>query len=157
MSEVSGGPRDEDARLRAALDHAWGWFSLHAGQRMQGVNFFLIASAFLVSAFGTAVTSRVYVVAIGVGLLGSWVSWWFNRLDRRANELVKAGEAPMRVLQRRLAEATGISELAILDLVNEPRERWTSYSKVIDVLHGTTFCAFAGAAIYALVLWLASR
>lgn len=157
MAEVSGGQRDEDARLRTALDHAWDWFSLHASQRMQGVNFFLVASAFLVSAFGSAVTSGVYVVAIGVGLLGSWVSLWFNRLDRRASELVKAGEAPMRVLQRRLAEATGVSELAMLDFVEEPRVRWTSYSRVIDVLHTTTFCAFAVGAVYAAVRWLTSR
>jgi len=157
MDEVQDRQRLEDARLKAALEHAWNWFSLHARQRMDGVNFFIIASALLVSAFGTAVTSRMDVVAMGIGLLGSWVSLWFNRLDRRSSELVKAGEASMRVLQRRLAEATGVAELAMLDLVEEPRTRWTSYSRVIDVFHATTFCAFAVGAAYAAVRWLTSR
>jgi len=34
---------DVDSNNKAAFDDEWGWFSLHAGQRMQAVNFFLIA------------------------------------------------------------------------------------------------------------------
>jgi hypothetical protein len=157
MAEVDEEQRGEDARLKLALEHASTWFSLHARQRMDGVNFFIVASALLVSAFGAAVTARMDAVAMGIGLLGSWVSLWFNRLDRRASELVKAGEAPMRVLQRRLAAATAVPELAMLDRVEEPHARWASYSRVIDVFHATTFFAFAVGAIYAAVRWLTSR
>ena len=123
---------------------------------MEGLNFFLVASALLVSAFGAAVTAKMDAVAMGIALLGSWVSLWFNRLDRRANELVKAGEAPMKVLQRRLAQAVAVPELAMLDRVEEPHTRWTSYSRVIDVFHATTFRAFGAGAVYAAVRWLTS-
>src|SRR5882757_915360 len=36
------------------LDHAWQWFTLHATQRMQAVNFFLVATAFLSTAYVAA-------------------------------------------------------------------------------------------------------
>jgi hypothetical protein len=42
---------DTDATGKVALDHAWNWFNLHAGQRMQTFNFFLIATAFLIAAY----------------------------------------------------------------------------------------------------------
>ena len=31
---------------KIAFDYAWNWFALHAGQRMQSVNFFLVAASF---------------------------------------------------------------------------------------------------------------
>jgi len=137
-----------------ALKHAWSWFSLHAAQRMQAVNFFLIATAFLVAAYGTALTSRYPAIAMAVAVFGSWVSLCFNRLERRTRELVKAGEAPMRELQARLAERTKIPELRILDLVDTPKVPRTSYSRVFNTLHWTTLVAFAGGFGYAAYLFV---
>jgi Flp pilus assembly protein TadB len=76
-----------------ALHHSWDWFALHAAQRMQCVNFFLVAVAFLIAAFVTALTGKHYAVAVAVGLLGGWISWWFHRLELWTKELVKAGVA----------------------------------------------------------------
>ena len=142
---------DEQKRVRdqAALEHAWQWFPLHARQRMQCVNFFLVAVAFLAAAFVTALKDKHYAVAMGVGLLGAWLSWWFHRLDLRTKELVEAGQAVLRHSQRRLATQTGIEELEILKRVERPVRCWTSYSDVIRVLHWTTLVAFLGGAAYA--------
>jgi hypothetical protein len=54
------------------------------------VNFFLVAVAFLAAAFVTALKDKHYAVAVGVGILGTWLSWWFHRLDLRTKELVEA-------------------------------------------------------------------
>src|SRR5690242_12856445 len=91
---------DERRRLagEAALGHAWDWFALHAKQRMQCVHFFLLAMAFLVAAFVTAVKDH-HVVAVGIALLGLAVTDWFRRLEIRTKELVKAGEDAMEVLE----------------------------------------------------------
>ena len=52
---------------QAALEHAWQWFALHARQRMQCVNFFLVAVAFLAAAFVTGLKDDYYAVAALVG------------------------------------------------------------------------------------------
>ena len=54
---------------KASLDYAWKWFSLHAAHRMQAVNFFLVATAFLFAAFTTASKEDKHVLAIGVAIL----------------------------------------------------------------------------------------
>src|SRR5437773_1673680 len=86
-----------DDSSKEALSHAWNWFSLHAAQRLQSFHFFLIATAFLVAAYATLLEKRPGA-AFAVGLLGAWVSFWFNRLERRTKQLVKAGEAALRPL-----------------------------------------------------------
>ncbi len=140
------------AVAQAALDHAWDWFELHAGQRMQCVNFFLVAIAFLIAAFVTALKEKDYPLAVAVGLLGAWLSWWFHRLELRTKELVKGGEAAMKQSQRQLAEDTGVEALEILKRVETPEKKWTSYGDVLRMLHWTTLVAFLVGSAYALYL-----
>ncbi len=150
---MSPGPDDrQGASDQAALTHAWNWFHLHAGQRMQCINFFLVAVAFLVAAFVTVLKEQQYAVGAAVGLLAAWLSWWFHRLELRTRELVKAGERAMKPLQRRLSEEVGIPELDILRLVETPEKKWTSYGDVIWVLHWTTLLVFLIGSGYALYL-----
>ena len=38
-------PSDPDEIAKQAREHAWNWFALHATQRMQAFNFFMVATA----------------------------------------------------------------------------------------------------------------
>jgi hypothetical protein len=143
---------DEDRRRLAgdaALGHAWDWFALHAKQRMQCVNFFLLAMAFLVAAFVTAVKDHE-VVAAGIGLLGALVTGWFHRLEIRTKELVKAGEAAMEPLEGRLAEAVAVPALDIVSRVRGPGTEGTSYGTVLNTLYRTMLRASLFGVVYAL-------
>lgn len=143
--------RQETSDL-AALTHAWDWFQLHAKQRMQCVNFFLVAVAFLVAAFVTVLKEQHYAVGAAIGLFAAWLSWWFRRLELRTKALVKAGERAMKPLQGRLSDKVSIPELEILRLVETPEKKWTSYGDVLWVLHWTTFVVFLIGSCYALYL-----
>src|SRR4051812_31773082 len=68
---------DKTEPHEAAIEHAWEWFSLHAGQRLQAVNFYLIAAAFLSNAFVNALKDTNFVVAAGVGILGAFIAFIF--------------------------------------------------------------------------------
>src|SRR5258708_39837328 len=81
------------------LDHAWQWFTLHATQRMQAVNFFLVATAFLSTAYVAAL--RFPSVAVGVSALGALFSLVFYRFEIRIQELVKAGAKALYPAQQR--------------------------------------------------------
>ncbi len=139
------------ATEKDALEHAWGWFALHARQRMYCVNFFLVAVAFLAAGYVTAVSGKLYGLAAGTSFLGAWIAGWFHRLDFRTGELVEAGRDAMKPLQHGLAEATGIGELELVKRV-VPGRKWTSYSDVLWMLHWTTLLAFVAGAVYALYL-----
>lgn len=140
---------------KEALDHAWSWFSVHATQRMQSFHFFLIATAFLVAAYG-AVLEEHPRVAVGIAVLGAWISYWFNRLEKRTKQLVKAGELALEPLQQRLVDLTGIPDIAMLHAVEEKARGSSSYAVVINTIEWTTLLAFLSAAVYAVLRFVRS-
>lgn len=142
-------PNTSELLLEQGLDHAWEWFSLHANQRMQAVNFFLVAAAFLSGAYVSAIHYGEPVVAIFVAAMGASFSLFFNRLEARVRELVKTGEHAMRPAERKLVEGTGIAEFAICDIVENPSIRFTKYSTVINYLHRITGAGFVLGVVYA--------
>src|SRR4051794_38095729 len=103
---------DVNDLLKQAREHAWNWFALHAAQRMQAFNFFLVATAFLVAGYASLL-EKYRGAAFCVALLGAWVAFWFHRLDMRSRQLVKAGELALTALETQLAEKTQIEQLKI--------------------------------------------
>jgi len=138
----------QEYALDKGLDHAWQWFNLHATQRMQAVNFFLVATAFLSTAYVAAL--RFPAVAIGVSALGILFSLVFYRFEIRIQELVKAGERAMSPAQQKLADLTGIAEFKICETVETAKRPFTKYSIVIRALYGSTAVAFLLAFTYAI-------
>lgn len=136
----------------AALGHAWDWFALHAKQRMQCVNFFFVAAAFLAAGYVTALTQSRPGLALGIGGLGAWLSIWFNLLDRRTRQLVDAGQDAMEPLQLQLAQETQNTRLGLVARVNGQEKKRPTYSTVIRVLHWTAVLAFLIGAGYAATL-----
>ena len=93
---------DPDEIAKQAREHAWNWFALHATQRMQAFNFFMVATAFLIAAYASILEKHPGAAAVLAGM-GVWITFWFNRLDARTHRLVEAGEDSLRVSQARLA------------------------------------------------------
>jgi hypothetical protein len=149
MDEAEGAPGPRDNLPTEAVNHAWQWFALHAGQRMQCVNYFLVAAAFLVAGFSTAISAKNSLLAAAIALVGAWLSWLFNRLEIRTRELVKAGEAPLRRIEERLASAAQLPDLRIVESIETPATRWTFYSFVINAIHRTALVSFLAGAVYA--------
>jgi hypothetical protein len=150
MNQESKSPNEKTQQhiLDKGLDHAWQWFTLHANQRMQAVNFFLVATAFLSSGYVAAL--RVPPVAIGVSALGILFSLTFYGFELRIQELLKAGEKALYRAQRCLADETGIPEFNICEAVEIARIPVTKYSKVIRTLYGTTSVGFTAGLVYAI-------
>jgi hypothetical protein len=138
---------------KIALEHCWAWFSLHATQRLQSVNFFLIAMAFLSAAFVTAAKDRMYLVAAGVAVLATATSYFFYRIERRIRSLLHAAEKAISPLQKRLADVLDIESLSIVDRVEEAQPGEWKYSKVFRYLYFTTGAAFALGLLYVGLEW----
>jgi hypothetical protein len=146
-------PSDPDEIAKQAREHAWNWFALHATQRMQAFNFFVVATAFLIAAYASII-ERHPVAAAVLALVGAWLTVWFNRLDARSCQLVEAGEDALKVSQSRLASLADNQSLMILEAVDEPVPGASSYRRVITVIQSTIFALFVLGAIYAIRLGL---
>lgn len=136
--------------ISAGLDHAWDWFSLHATQRLQGMYFFLLASAFLSGAYVSALHFELWSVAAGLGVLGLVFSVGFHMLESRVRELLKAGEQALKPAQRKLAELTGVASFTISDNVETPKYWITSYSKIFRMLFLSAIVGSAFGTAYAI-------
>ena len=142
---------DPDDIAKQAREHAWNWFALHATQRMQAFNFFVVATAFLIAAYASILEKHPAAAAV-LALAGAWLTFWFNRLDARSYQLVEAGEDALRVSQARLASLADNQSLMILDAVDELAPGASSYRRVITLIQWTIIALFLLAAIYAIRL-----
>jgi hypothetical protein len=144
-------PSDPDEIAKQAREHAWNWFALHATQRMQAFNFFVVATAFLIAAYASLLDKEPAAAAV-LAIVGAWLAFWFNRLDARSRQLVEAGEDALRVSQTRLANLSDNQSLMILNAVDEPAPGASSYRRVITVIQWTIIALFLLGAIYAIRL-----
>lgn len=141
--------------LKELREHSWNWFSLHAVQRMQTLNFFLVAMAFLATGYGASV-ARTPVVATAIAFAGALLSLAFIQLDFRNRELVKHGERALARVQTRYQELSGWPEVELVKRAEKPQRRsQLTFRWSILIIQGTLAAAFIGAGIYALVRALA--
>lgn len=145
-------PGSDEGRLEErSFQYAWNYFSLHAGHRMQAVNFFLIAATFLVSAYVAAMVKSYYGLAAGIALLGAFACMVFYRIERRVRGLVQAAEAALLPMETKMATHMANPDLRILELVEKaPSDAW-SYGKVFRRLYTVVGLAFVAGAICAIL------
>lgn len=146
---MSEGKDERDQRM-----YAWNWFALHAGQRLQLVNFWLVAVAFLATAFVQARTSHLLPVALGVSITGAVASLAFNRLDNRTRQLVHLGENALLSIEARQAadpqDQADATALVTRSRLAE-RSRLDSYRVIIQGLQLLVAALFMLGAIYCLL------
>ncbi len=84
-----------------ALDHAWGYFQLHANQRVTVFNYFVVFSGLLVTGMVAAgqTSPRFAFVGVVLGLLLCGLSYIFFRLDQRVSFLIKNSEDVIKKLE----------------------------------------------------------
>jgi ABC-type anion transport system duplicated permease subunit len=140
---------DPDAK---AHSYVWSWFALHAGQRLQLVNFWLIAVAFLASSYVQARANHLTVVSLGVSVTGVIASLAFWRLDVRTQQLIRVAEDALEHLERSY-EAKGSDRVTQLMRVaaEMSRSRVDSYKVIIRGLQLSVAVLFALAAVYSIL------
>lgn len=130
--------------------YAWNWFALHSSQRMQLVNFWLVAIAFLGAAFVAARTANLRPAAGGICVAGALASLAFAVLDDRTRRLVQVAEAALQKLEgERAATAGWDSSLQLVGAAHRARRsRLWSYRVVIEGLQIVVAALFVAAAIH---------
>jgi hypothetical protein len=134
-----------------AREYAWKWFAMHAGQRLQMVNFWLVAITFLAAAFVQCEISHLRAIAAGVALIGAVASVAFQRLDVRTRQLSLVAEDALRELEAELVTEGASQLIMLVKRSGEIRKSWVdSYRIVIQGLQLCVTMVFAAAFIYTL-------
>ena len=91
----------DDKTVSAEMrSHVWGYFQLHASQRLTTFNFYIVISSLIVGALlGALQNAQTRYVGIGLGLLLTFFSFIFWKLDCRTRQLIWHAEEALRHIE----------------------------------------------------------
>lgn len=94
-----------DQRENTFLEHNWKYFELHANQRMQMFNFFIVVSTTISAGIGAFIKDKDYLILILFLCFAlTLISLIFWKLDRRTSNLIKHVEFSMIKIESSFGE-----------------------------------------------------
>lgn len=82
------------------LNYAWSWFSLHAEQRGNLFNYFLIITGILINAYVMSLKDSLFILSLGICILGIMQGIGFLVFDLRNRQLIAYAEDVLEKLER---------------------------------------------------------
>ena len=116
-------PKDDTALFTTALNHAWTWYDEYTKRAIQIVNFYIVATTILVTAYASAITGKHHGFAAALAITGLVLTALAS--TAALGELRAAGMAklPLLKLQILLAGKIGIKEICMTELQHRGKER----------------------------------
>ncbi|MDO0978136.1 hypothetical protein [Mycolicibacterium frederiksbergense] len=143
---------EEKELLELSLGHAWDWFSLHAAQRMQMINFYVLSIAFVTAAYVASIANNRPEVAVGTAIICLVFSAIFWRLEVRTRELVRIARNALFKVQGELAALTGFDTINMAVAAETSVSNTGSYATLITRLYAAVGAVYLIGGIYAIVL-----
>jgi hypothetical protein len=141
-------PEDDPALLTAALDHCWTWYDARTKRSTDVINYYLIATAILITAYTSAITGKPphywFATAIaGAGLVLTGLG--FAAAHHQTGQ-AKLAEPALTELRRRIAKGLNLDSL-----IQPGAQRTQAGPAVTATALGLAIALNLGALIFALV------
>jgi hypothetical protein len=140
-------PVDDTALLTTALNHYWAWYDARYSRAFQMINYYLVATAIVLTAYTSAINGKHYGVAAAIAIAGLGMT----ALTAAAvlNEAIAAARAGRGLdkLQKRMAARLEIEPIRTATFQGRMPRRLA----VVALIFGLPALLDIGALLYALI------
>jgi hypothetical protein len=147
-SEPSGEqrPEDETALLTAALSHSWAWYDQYSNRAFQLINYYLVATAIVVTAYSSAINGKHYPFAAALAIAGLGLTAILAGNGLYQINTAALAEPALTEMQERIGGKLRTGSMHIAG----PREIRQRRNGTI-IMFGVAAAFYAGALLYALI------
>lgn len=140
-------PEGDTALLTAALNHSWTWYDEHMKRVFQLINFFIVATALLVTAYANSINGKHYGFAVALAVVGLVLTAIASA--SALNQATAGGKAQdaLRDMEGRIADRLDADSIRIVK--HQGGIRHTPVAAGITV--GLAAALFVSALIYAAI------
>jgi hypothetical protein len=138
-------PGDDTALLTAALNHTWTWYDEYAKRAIQVINFYIVATALLTTAYANAISGKHYGFATFLAIGGLALTAMASAAGLAEMDTAYLAEPALDEMQEWIAGRLGTDSIRIVRL---QRPIWQRRAGVITMF-GLTTLFNIGALIYA--------
>jgi hypothetical protein len=140
-------PEDDTALLTTALNHYWAWYDGRYNRALQLSNFYLVATALLLTAYTSAINGKHYGVAAAIAIAGLGVTATSAAaVHVEGNAGARAGPG-LKELQNRIAGRLRIDPIRMIT----GQAGRTHRRMAVAVTFGFVSLIDIGALLYALI------
>jgi len=140
-------PEDDTTLLVAALNHAAAWYDERVNRGLQMVNYYIVASAVLATAYVSAINGKHYAVAAVLALFGTAATAVTLLFGLRQRYSAEPARRALTELQDRVAHRLGIDAVRMTKA--SPGVLWGHDAALIGC--GLAFLFDISALLYALI------
>jgi hypothetical protein len=141
-------PEDDIALLTAALDHCWTWYDGHAKRAFQILNYYLVTTALVLTAYTSALKANDFGIAAAVALTGLGITPIAFYVARQELAAADVAVPALTELQRRIA---GRLKIGTVEMLKKPPARVGRGRPAMVTGLGLATLLSLGALLYALI------
>lgn len=130
---------------KMVLENAWGWFDLHAKQRLTMIKFYMSIIGAISIAIWYLYRSNEWVLSAVLTVIALLVTGCFYLLDLRTSSLIKLGEDAIEYKLDDISKRYGVNLFNINYVKSNslgPCNKGLSYGGIIRYLFAAIFSAF---------------
>ena len=140
-------PGDDTALLTAALNHTWAWYDENTNRAIQGVSYFLVATAVVITAYIGAINGKHYGLAAALAVAGLGLAAVASAGVFYTVNVAALAEPALIEMQERIGDRLRTDSMRIARLQTGIRQRRAA----AIALFGPSAAFDVGALLYAVI------